>query len=155
LRGHERRSTLIRTLDESISGFHQDGRRARDRATRRAGRLTAQDWTYSGLLMLEAMKENPSVRMTELAELVGTTPTTVTKMSKDLEGRGFVDRTPDDQDGRASILSLTDEGRRVAKAIGQARLEALQGVLGDWSQDDLERLTVLFERLRADMRRLS
>ncbi len=155
MRGHDRRSTLIRALDASINGFHQDGRLGRERATRRAGRLTARDWTYSGLLMLEAMKENASVRMTELAELVGTTPTTVTKMIRDLESRGFVDRTPDDQDGRASILSLTDEGSQVAQAIGQARLEALQQVLSDWSEDDLERLTVLFERLRADMRRLS
>jgi DNA-binding MarR family transcriptional regulator len=152
---NQTRTSLIRALDASIAGFNQDGRLGRGRATKRANRLTGLDWTYSALLIMEGMKENETVRMTELAELAGTTPPTVTKLIKDLEGKGFVDRTPDEQDGRASIVGLTEEGRRVADAIGRARLEALQQVLSDWSEDDLERLTVSFERLRADMRRLS
>jgi DNA-binding MarR family transcriptional regulator len=153
--GNPKHASLIRVLDASIAGFNQDGRLGRERATRRASRLTGLDWTYSALLIMEGMKENAMLRMTELAELVGTTPPTVTKLIKDLEREGLVDRTPDKQDGRASIVSLTEEGQRVAEAIGGARLEALQQVLGDWSEDDLERLTVLFERLRADMGRLS
>ena len=151
----ERRAGLIQALDASITGFNQDGRLGRGRATRRAARLTGLTWTYSALLILEGMKENATVRKSELAELVGTTPPTVTKLIKDLEDKGFVDRTADEQDGRASIVNLTDEGRRVAEAIGRARLEALRQVLSEWSADDLERFTVLFERLRADMRGLS
>jgi DNA-binding MarR family transcriptional regulator len=150
-----KRTGLIQALDASIAGFNQDGRLGRDRATRRASRLTGLDWTYSALLMLEGMKENAGVRLTDLAALVGTTPPTVTKLMKTLEVRGLIDRTPHEQDGRASIVSLTEEGRRVAEALAGARLEALQTVLGGWSEDDLERLTVLLERLRTDMRRLS
>ena len=150
-----KRADLIRAVDASIAGFNQDGRLGRERATRRAQRLTGLDWTYSALLILEGMKDSTMLRMTQLAELVGTTPPTVTKLIKDLEERGLVDRTPDEQDGRASFVSLTEEGRRVAESLGRARLESLRQVLGDWSEDDLERLTVLFERLRADMRRLS
>ena len=152
---NNKRADLIRAIDESIAGFNQDGRMGRERATGRARRLTGLDWTYSALLILEGMKENATLRMTELAALVGTTPPTVTKLIKDLEDKGFVNRTPDEQDGRASFVSLTEEGRRVAEAIGRARLEALQQVLDGWSEDDLEQLTALFERLRADMRRLS
>jgi DNA-binding MarR family transcriptional regulator len=148
-------TSLIRALDAAIAGFNQDGRLAHDRATRRASRLTGLDWTYSALMILEGMKDNVRVRMSELAKLVGTTPPTVTKLIKDLEGKGLIDRTPDEQDGRASIVSLTEEGRRIAEAITGARLEALRQVMDDWSDDDLERLTVLFERLRTEMRRLS
>jgi DNA-binding MarR family transcriptional regulator len=146
---------LIRAVDASIAGFTQDGRLGRERATRRASRLNGLDWTYSALLILEGMAHKANLRMTELAELVGTTPPTVTKLIKELEGKGLVDRTRDELDGRASIVRLTNEGRRVARAIDRARIEALERVLDSWDDDDLEQLTVLFERLRADMRRLS
>jgi DNA-binding MarR family transcriptional regulator len=146
---------LIRALDASIHGFHRDGRLGRERATRRASRLTGLDWTFSALLILEGMRETGTVRMTELAELVGTTPPTVTKLVKELEGKGLIGRTPDEQDGRASIVTLTEAGRQVADSIVAARLEALQEVMAGWSEDDLDRLAVLFERLRTDLRHLA
>lgn len=148
------RAKLIEALDASINGFNQDGRLSRERATRRARRLTGLDWTYSALLILEGVKDNATLRMSQLAQSVGTTPPTVTKLVKDLEERGLITRTPDEQDGRASRLSLTEKGRQVAESIGQARLEGLAQVLTDWSEDDLEKMDTLFERLRADMRRM-
>ena len=150
-----KRDKLIEALDASIAGFNRDGRLARGRATRRARRVTGFDWTYSALMILEGMKDNGTLRMSQLAESVGTTPPTVTKLVKDLEEKGLVTRTPDDQDGRASILSLTDKGRQVAESIGKARLEGLGQVLTAWSSEDIEKFDQLFERLRADMRRLS
>jgi len=57
---------------------------------------------------------------------------------------------PDEQDGRASIVALTDEGRQMAEAITGARQDALAQVLDDWDDDDIERLGApLFDRLRA------
>jgi DNA-binding MarR family transcriptional regulator len=154
-RRRARRAGLVRALDASIYGFDQEARANRSRATRRATRLTGLDWTFSTLLIMEGMLENGPSRLTELAELAGTTPPTVTKLIKDLEAKGFVNRTADQQDGRASIVSLTDEGRQVAEAIVGKRFDALQQVLTAWADEDLERVTVLLEQLRADMRRLS
>ena len=153
--GTRKHADLIRALDMSIHGFQREGRLGRERATRRASRLTGLDWTFSALLILEGMRETEMVRMTELAELVGTTPPTVTKLVKELEGKGLIARTPDEQDGRASIVTLTEAGKEVADAIVAARLEALQQVMADWSDEDLRKLAVLFERLRTDMRHLS
>lgn len=152
---NRKRTSLIEAVDAAIAAFDQDGRLSRERATKRAGRVTGFDWTFSALLIMQGMKDNGKLRMTELAGLVGTTPPTVTKLIKDLEDRGLVDRAPDEQDGRASFVSLTMEGRRVAQAIGRARVDALANVLEAWSEDDLERFAALFDRLRADMRRLS
>lgn len=150
-----KRKRLIETLDASISGFNQDGRLSRKRATRRARRLTGFDWTYSALMILEGLKDDATLRMSQLAESVGTTPPTVTKLVRDLENKGLVTRTLDEQDGRASILTLTDKGRQTLEAIIQARLEGLQNVLTEWSSEDIEKLDQLFERLRADMRRMA
>ncbi len=149
------RKRLIQALDSSIAGFNRDGRLARGRATRRAERLTGFDWTYSALMILEGLKDDAPLRMSQLAESVGTTPPTVTKLVKDLEEKGLVARVSDEQDGRASILSLTTKGQEVAEAIGQARLQSLAEVLTDWDPDELETIDRLLERLRADMRRMS
>jgi DNA-binding MarR family transcriptional regulator len=79
----------------------------------------------------------------------------VTKLVRDLENKGLVTRALDEQDGRASILALTEKGRQTLEAIIQARLEGLQSVLTEWSSEDIEKLDQLFERLRADMRRMA
>jgi len=149
------RMKLIEALDASIAGFNKDGRISRGRATRRARRLTGMDWTYAALMLLEGMNENDGLRMSQLAEYVGTTPPTVTKIVRELEDRGLVTRRPDDDDGRASILSLTDKGRQVAESIGHARLEDLGRVIAGWSEADLERFVSLFEQLRTDMTHMS
>lgn len=146
---------LITAVDSAIDAFNRDGRLGRERATRRARRLTGLDWTYSALLIMEEMRGNPTLRLSQLAELAGTTPPTVTKLVRDLESRGLIHRIQDELDGRASIVSLTDRGRETATAIRRKRLEALQQVLSEWSKDDLEQFLTLFERLRNDMRRLS
>jgi DNA-binding MarR family transcriptional regulator len=150
----QERTKLLATLDASINAFNQDGRLSRKRATRRARRLTGMDWTYSALLILEGVKDNATLRMSQLAESVGTTPPTVSKLVRELEERGLVTRTPVEEDGRASILGLTGKGRQVAEDIGRARLEGLRGALADWTEEDLEKLDVMFERLRVDMRRM-
>jgi DNA-binding MarR family transcriptional regulator len=152
--GGPKRNSLVKALDASIAAFNQDGRLGRGRAVRRARRLTGLDWTYSALLIMEGMKDSATLRMSALAQLVGTTAPTVTTLVKELEARDLIDRTADEQDRRASIISLTEKGRQVAEALGRARLDALGQVLDGWSEDDLGQLALLFERLRADMRRL-
>lgn len=152
---NSRRSRLIELVDASINDFNQDGRLSRGRATNRARRLTGMDWTYSALLLLGGLRDSASIRMSQLAESVGTTPPTVTKLIRDLESRGFITKSRDEQDGRASIISLTEDGRSTAAAIGRERLEELGHVLADWTDEDLESFIGLFERLRADMRRMT
>jgi DNA-binding MarR family transcriptional regulator len=148
------RDTLIEALDASIAEFNKDGRLGRGRAARRALRLTGMNWTYSALMILEGMKDNPTMRMSQLAEYVGTTPPTVTKLVRELEHRGLIARRPDAGDGRASILSLTEKGRQVAEEIWHARLEGLRQVIADWDEADMQSFLSLFARLRADMRRM-
>lgn len=150
----EQYKVLIRALDRSIAEFDQDGRTHHGRMTRRARRITGLDWTYSAVIVLDAMQDDNMVRMTDLAERVGIASPTVSKLIKDLEEKGFVERTPDGQDGRASIIRLTDEGRSVAAAMDSARVEALEKIMDGWSKDELEQFITRFDRLRADLQRL-
>jgi DNA-binding MarR family transcriptional regulator len=151
---NERFANLIRALDQSIAEFDQDGRVHHGRKTRRARRITGFDWTSSAVAILEAMQDDSVVRMTDLAERVGVASPTVSKLIRSMEQKGFVERTPDGQDGRASIIRLTEEGRRVAAAMDLERLEALEQLLSGWTDDELERFVTMFARLRADLQQL-
>ena len=146
---------LIRDLDRSIAQFDQDGRTHHGRMTARARRITGLGWTYSAVILLGAMQENTMTRMTDLSERIGIASPTVTKLIKDLESKGFVKRVPHEEDGRASLVGLADEGRRVAAMIDRARLKALEETLVDWSEEDLQHFIALFTRLQTDLQRLS
>ena len=146
---------LIRGLDKAIAQFFQEGHASRDRVTRRAVRLTRLGWTYSAVMLVDRLKDGEMLRMNELAERTGTTPSTISKLSRDLEKQGLVHRTPDALDGRAGFVGLSERGRQVAAAIDRARLKALEEVMADWSEDDLQQLLALFARLQIDMQRLT
>jgi DNA-binding MarR family transcriptional regulator len=56
--------------------------------------------------------ENGS-RLTDLADRAMMTKQTVGEVVSDLERRGYVERVPDPEDGRAKIIRLTTKGREV------------------------------------------
>lgn len=52
------------------------------------------------------------VRPSELAELTGLRPTTLSNHLRRFEDSGLVQRRPDPRDGRATLVALTDRGER-------------------------------------------
>lgn len=68
-----------------------------------------------------------------------------------LEQRGLVARTPDPEDGRRQVVSLTDEGRRRAESDHQVREEWLARAIQERYSERERRIILdalsLFERL--------
>jgi DNA-binding MarR family transcriptional regulator len=50
---------------------------------------------------------------------------------------GLVERTPDPDDGRATLLTVTAEGTRRLKDVADDRRKWLDEQLGDWSESEL------------------
>ena len=57
-------------------------------------------------------------RLTDLAERARMTKQSVGEVASDLEKRGYVERAPDPDDGRAKIIRLTERGH-LAQAFGR------------------------------------
>jgi DNA-binding MarR family transcriptional regulator len=92
-------------------------------------------------------------------------PTTVTELAKAehisvqsigatvgvLEGRGFLERRPDPNDGRRSVLSITEEGVKILSDKRSAKAEQLAKALeAGFTPEELRQLMVaapLIERL--------
>ena len=94
------------------------------RATATIGReLTAGD-AWGGLDgseygVLYALSNKPEgMRITDLGEDVLLTQTGLTRLAARLVRKGLVQRVPDPDDGRATLLRLTDQGRAAQRTVG-------------------------------------
>jgi DNA-binding MarR family transcriptional regulator len=75
---------------------------------------------------LHALADSGSLRMQELAEVLGLAQSTVTRLVLPLKRMGLLDRRPDRADGRATRSFLTERGNRMVDG-----LERTDGALYD------------------------
>ena len=83
------------------------------------------------------------MRLTELSDHLRIAPRSTTEVVDALESHGLIRREPDPHDRRATVVRLTDEGRRVGQAIRSARsaeTERFFGALNATDQADLTRI---------------
>lgn len=85
------------------------------------------------LLYLE--KEGPS-RATDMADLLGLAPRTVTEGLDGLERDGLVRRDPDPDDRRAKRVSLTPSGRSALTATEPIRVLLVERIFGSLNAED-------------------
>ena len=103
---------------------------------RRAGRRISR--SEAGLLA--ALDGGPR-RITELADREGLAQPTITLVVKRLLERGWVARGRDAADGRAVLVSLTDEGAAVLEDVRADYRSALRGHLAAMSDEEIAALT--------------
>jgi DNA-binding MarR family transcriptional regulator len=85
-------------------------------------------------------------RLTELAERARMTKQSVGEVTSELEARGYVERVPDPNDGRAKIIRLTDRGR-AAQALGRTIIDEIEQ---EWAERfGVERVAALRDALEA------
>jgi DNA-binding MarR family transcriptional regulator len=104
------------------------------------------------LCALDAGGEERSVKA--LAETMGVSLPTMSRAVDGLFERGFVLRDEDPVDRRMKRVRLTDAGRQVPLALNEARLSALQeliGSLGDGEASALEHALALILEQRAEI----
>jgi len=97
------------------------------------------------LLLVHLVHDGPQ-RPSALADAVHSDPSTVSRQAGQLVKLGFVARTPDPEDGRASLLAATDEGRRVFEENRRARNERIAAMLVDWQPEERSTLAHLMAR---------
>jgi DNA-binding MarR family transcriptional regulator len=107
----------------------------------------------SAALLRKLLTEKDSLRITELAEMLGVDTPTVTRKVQQLEREGLIVRQSDPDDRRASKIRLTPAGRRSLERVRQASRAWLDQLLGDWSDDDLSTLAELLGRFAEDLER--
>ncbi len=67
--------------------------------------------------ILNELLHRTSCKMSELARLIHKSKSTLTTLVEKLERSGYVQRTPDPDDQRGVLVTLTDKGRRLAPVV--------------------------------------
>lgn len=119
--------------------------RLRDRAVHR------MVWSVDGEYETAALKglfhlARQSMRSRDLADALHADPSTVSRHVSQLVELGLVRREADPDDGRATLLVITDSGRERVEAMREARRSAMRGALAEWSDSEMETLTTLLDR---------
>jgi DNA-binding MarR family transcriptional regulator len=100
---------------------------------------------YDVLLRL-ARVPGAALRMTDLADRVMLSPSGVTRLVDRLLVRGFVRREADQEDARATLATLTDEGKRRVRVAARTHLRGIrQHFTGRLSERQLRQVAVALE----------
>jgi len=76
-----------------------------------------------GYVVLNALDGRPARTQTALAAAIGADKTRIIATLDELQDAGFITRTPDPDDRRARLLSITKAGQRV-RAATQTEIQA-------------------------------
>ncbi len=116
--------------------------------------LRRRDLRGTQLNVLLVLREagDAGLRMSEIGRKLVVTRSNVTGLVDRLERGGLVRRTPH-SDRRATVVRLTDEGRRLVERIGPAHGKALAGLTGGLAPADKKTLIRLLTKLRRALRR--
>jgi DNA-binding MarR family transcriptional regulator len=114
-----------------------------------------QELTFSQWVALVSLRDGLNRTCADIARHLNHDSGATTRMIDQLEARGLVTRTRSKEDRRVIALSLTTEGRAVAKAMAPRIMEFWNDVLENFSSAEtanlIELLTRLLENIEAKL----
>jgi DNA-binding MarR family transcriptional regulator len=103
----------------------------------------------SAYAVLFQLVESPK-RTTELASCLHADTSTVSRQVTSLVDIGFVERTADPEDRRATILVATEAGHAAYDAMRVSRERMIGRILADWSDAEIKELVTVLSRFNDD-----
>jgi len=101
----------------------------------------------SGVALLATLEAEDGLRPSDIAATLELDQSTVSRQLRQLADLGMISRRSDDDDGRASRIGLTEEGRAGLAAVRAARVAMLKEVFSSWEVQDQQTLLTLLDRL--------
>ncbi|MGH3169665.1 MAG: MarR family winged helix-turn-helix transcriptional regulator [Trebonia sp.] len=89
------------------------------------------------LIVLALLAQYGPLRVGELAGRIPCSQPTATMTVAGLQSSGLATREPDPDDGRASRILITEDGRSTLRALAQSEAEALTRLLAALGEEDL------------------
>ena len=109
--------------------------------------------TLGVLATIDAIGSEPvgGCHLKDLAARCALDPSTVSRAVAGLVRSGLVARTADPQDGRASVLTVTQTGKHTLEEFTRLADERLADALRDWSPEDISTFSALLRRFSTDL----
>lgn len=112
-------------------------------------RAVHDDLQPASYLMLSYLVRNGAQRSSVMSELFGVDKGAISRQVQHLEDLGLLERTPDPDDGRATLVSATDDAVRRMGDVDTDRRAWLDERLQGWSEKDLRDFAASLTRYNA------
>ena len=88
--------------------------------------------------MIEAIgtQENKEATVSEIASILSVSMPTATVAVKKLESKGFITKAPCAKDGRRTIISLTEMGRKIDRAHGLFHKRMVRNISNQFKESE-------------------
>ncbi|MEO5952915.1 MAG: MarR family transcriptional regulator [Chloroflexia bacterium] len=106
----------------------------------------------SSYLLLDALATHGPLSISALAQLFQLDISTLSRQTAPLESSGWVERLPDQEDGRVKILQLTPSGQTQLQHSRDIRYNIYAQLLQDWTEDDRRTFGLLLNRFNQAIR---
>ena len=114
-------------------------------------RAVHPDLQPAAYLVLADLDERGPSRSSVVVEALGIDKGAVSRQIQHLVDLGLLERSPDPADGRAALLSLSDDARARLERVRDDRRERFGERLAEWSAGDLTELAGLLARYNASL----
>jgi DNA-binding MarR family transcriptional regulator len=147
------RHQTVAEVAESFRDLQRTVRRSKARLLAAA----SNDVESATQMLLHTVAADGPMRTSALAASAQSDLSTVSRQVGVLVSRGLLERQADQQDGRASLLAVTDAGRAALAEYEQGRQAFFDEVLAGWSTGEmrqfarqLERFTAAYDRIHTN-----
>ncbi len=141
------RADTIRELEQEVGVLIRRVRRVIG-VRARAVHESLQPASY---LILAHVNQNGPLRASSIVEDFDIDKGAISRQVSHLIELGLVERTPDPDDGRATLLSVTAEGAQRMQDVAEDRRKRLDAQLGDWSEEELAGFVAELARYNASL----
>ncbi len=110
--------------------------------------LAPWDITPAQMRALRVLKRHGTLRLSDLSDHLHIAARSTTEVVDALESRDLVERRPDPDDRRATLVEVTDHGTSILDAIRATRGTEAERVFGRLSRTDRAHLDRILRKLR-------
>ena len=107
----------------------------------------------SAVALLRQLEPGEALRLSELSRRLQVALPPLSRQVRTLVDAELITRAPDGADARASLLAITELGRKALARFAEANRALLDKALAGWNDDDLAALAAQMQRLVRDLRR--
>lgn len=100
--------------------------------------------------ILIILRDEESITQRELTEKLSIKPASVSEVLAKLANKGYIIRVPSSIDKRTMVISLTEEGRRIADEAYESRSLRIVEMLSCFDDDEKDTLLTLLEKMNTD-----
>jgi DNA-binding MarR family transcriptional regulator len=120
---------------------------------RMIGRLAIQNVApgleLSNLDVLDAVRRaecNGEVTVGTIADVLRIDPSRASRIVADMVSRGVLRRKASQSDARRIVVVMTALGQRLLSEIQAQKLSVIEGIVADWTPEDIEAFSRLFDK---------